>query len=146
MGITAVTVSGYIQEGHVAAEEGCNIETINGAPFSPAPATAAADSAVTLAGWAVDRQSAKVPLNMDMRFTPAGGAPIDIQIRHRIFRPDVAANFGKDTYLIAGFNLTVPPLTLGRGTWRMSIAYSVDGKDFTCDNGRSVVIDEAATP
>jgi hypothetical protein len=142
----AVTATGYAGEGQKAAVEECNIEAINGVPFSTAPASVAGDTAVTLSGWVVDRRSGRVPLNLNMRFTPAAGVPVEIQVKHRIFRPDVADNFRNNAYLIAGFKLTVPPLTLARGRWRMSMAYSVDGRDVGCDNGRSVEITERSAP
>ena len=144
--IMAVTATGYAGEGQPAAVEECKIEAINGVPFSTDPASVTGDEAVTLSGWVVDQRSGRVPLNLSMRFTPAAGAPVDIRVKHRIFRPDVADYFRKNAYLIAGFKLTVPPLTLARGRWRMSMAYSVDGRDVVCDNGRSVDITEAGKP
>ena len=141
-----VTATGYAGEGQAAAVEECKIEAINAVPFSTAPASVAGDTAVTLSGWVVDRRSGRAPLNLNMRFTPAAGVPVDIQVKHRIFRPDVADHFRKNAYLIAGFKLTLPPLTLARGRWRMSMTYSVEGRDAGCDNGRSVEITGGSAP
>jgi len=124
--------------------QGCSIETINGRAWPDSLTKVAADQQIVLAGWAVDPRAHSVPLNLQLRFAPDAGVPVDVPVRYRIIRPDLMAMWRNDAYLIAGFRVTAAPHTLAPGTWRLSLASRTGDTPFLCDDKRAIEVIPAA--
>lgn len=125
----------------------CEIDRIGQRERTPDVPVLSAATPFKVTGWLVDTVSGRVPLRARLRLTPAnGGQPADLALRRWHQRADVARTFRRRVYIVAGFEVEVPPGTLTPGRWGLSLVYERSGIPQYCEDGAVVEISSPKRP
>jgi hypothetical protein len=128
--------------GALSLRSDCNMERINGQPFSGEPYKLAASSTVEMTGWVLDVPNNGVPEQVFVRAASQDGnrvwyAPVSLSVE----RSDVAAlRGGNDSYRRSGYAAKIKTANLPAGTYRLQVIYSTKTEKSICDNGRVMVV------
>jgi hypothetical protein len=119
----------------------CNFEQIDGQPFADAPLQVQKDADFVVTGFAYDATREVVPSDLRLRAIGPDGAAWEAPVRGRLDRPDVTTYFKLGDWARAsGFEQLVSGKGIAPGEYRMVLVFAADGKQFSCDNGRRVVV------
>ncbi|TAM36275.1 MAG: hypothetical protein EPN56_04660 [Rhodanobacter sp.] len=121
----------------------CNIERIDGEVFGTT-AHRTPKRVIAISGWLVDQATRSVPQSVSLAIDVAKGdsRAWTAAVTPSIDRPDVVKILGGNAaYRRSGFEVKLDRSVLADGEYRLQIRYSLDGRDFLCDNGRSIELD-----
>lgn len=121
----------------------CNLERVNGTPFSGAPVSVARSGSVVLSGWAVDAGGSEVPSTLDVRLvSKTDNRAWKAQAHTGGARADVKALLGGSAaFANPGFAATLDPSMLPPGTYRAYVVFESSSGEKSCDNGRSITVE-----
>lgn len=127
----------------LVAVTSCNLERLNGQPFTAVPGevSAGADQ-FRLSGWVADIQRGTVPQTAEIRLDNVAAAKIwRVRTDVTVKREDVQALLGgTPEFERPGFSAVINTGELESGTYRAYLVFA-DGNELkVCDNGRRVTV------
>lgn len=120
--------------------EKCNIEQVNGTPFSGSPVPVPTGAPVIIDGWVLDgTPTSSVELRL---VSESDASTYRIETVTDVPRDDVASAFGADPAVVKpGFSVSFNVEGLPAGEYRLQIVVpSTENGAAVCDNGRVVSI------
>jgi hypothetical protein len=115
----------------------CNIEKIDGKPFTPNPSPVS--GLFVIRGWLGDSSGQKPVAATAVLRRDGSDENILVPIAVDGDRPDVEAYFPDHKGLAkSGFETTIDLSSQAPGEFHIFLAYTMDGRGHTCDNGRRV--------
>ena len=124
------------------AWKSCNMEQLDGHPFTGVPLSVKAGSDFVVAGFVLNEERQEIPTDIKLRVLSDGNVNAwEVGMRGRVNRPDIPQYFKLGAWAAgAGIEQLVSSTGLPPGTYHLVFTFSDGDRKLICDNGRQLTI------
>ncbi len=120
----------------------CNMEQLDGQPFTGVPLSVKAGSDFVVAGFVLNEERQEIPTDIKLRVLSDGNVNAwEVGMNGPVDRPDIPPYFKLGAWAAgAGIEQLVSSAGLPPGTYHLVFTFSDGDRKLICDNGRQLTI------